>query len=199
VTTARCVFITHPDVLVDPVVPVPQWPLSERGRARMRAGLRQPWVRDVTAVHCSRERKALDGAAILADHLGLTFTAHDDLGENDRSSTGYLPPPEFERLADAFFAEPHVSARGWERAIDAQRRIVNAVERIARDPAGGGTVAIVSHGAVGALLQCHLASAPISRRWDQPGSGGGHWFAFTAEPVALCSHWHALDAPPQPG
>jgi broad specificity phosphatase PhoE len=156
VTTARCVFITHPDVLVDPVVPVPQWPLSERGRAR-------------------------------------------DLGENDRSSTGYLPPPEFERVADAFFAEPHVSARGWERAIDAQRRIVNAVERIARDPAGGGTVAIVSHGAVGALLQCHLASAPISRRWDQPGSGGGHWFAFTAEPVALCSHWHALDAPPQPG
>ena len=30
-------FITHPDVLIDPAVPVPEWPLSPRGRARMQA------------------------------------------------------------------------------------------------------------------------------------------------------------------
>jgi hypothetical protein len=29
-------FITHPDVLIDPNAPVPEWPLNERGRARMR-------------------------------------------------------------------------------------------------------------------------------------------------------------------
>jgi broad specificity phosphatase PhoE len=196
VTAAHCIFITHPDVLIDPDVPVPLWPLSERGRARMRAGLMlQPWVRDVSAVHCSSERKALDAAALLAEHLGLAFTAHDDLGENDRSSTGYLPPPEFERTADAFFAQPQVSVRGWERAIDAQRRVVGAVERIAGDGSAAGTVAFVSHGAVGALLRCHLAGASISRRWDQPGNGGGNWFAFSLEPPALCSGWKALDAP----
>jgi broad specificity phosphatase PhoE len=111
----RWVFITHPNVVIDPAVPVPRWPLSEQGRARMHSGLRQPWVRDVTAVHCSTEQKATDGAAILAQHLGLDYTAHDALGENDRSATGFLPSHEFERVADAFFAEPAVSVRS---AID---------------------------------------------------------------------------------
>ena len=189
----RWVFITHPNVDIDPAVPVPRWPLSEEGRARMHAGLRQPWVTEVTAVHCSTEQKAIDGAAILAQHLGLAHTAHGALGENDRSATGFLPPREFERVADAFFAEPTVSVRGWERALDAQRRIVASVQAIDRSDTTQGTVAIVSHGAVGALLRCWLAEQPISRQWDQPANGGGHWFAFTLEPRALLSPWCAID------
>jgi broad specificity phosphatase PhoE len=95
----RFVFITHPNVCIDPAAPVPQWPLSERGRERMHASLLQPWMRAVTTVHCSTEQKAIDGAAILSQHLGLAHTAHDDLGENDRSATGFLPSPEFETKA----------------------------------------------------------------------------------------------------
>ena len=162
----------------------------------MRAALRQPGVRDVTAVHCSTEQKAIDAAAVLAGHLGLPFATHADLGENDRSSTGYLPPPEFERTADAFFAAPQLSVRGWERAVDAQRRIVAAVERIAGLDDGPGRVAIVSHGAVGALLQCWLAGAPISRAWDQPGQGGGHWFDFSLAPRRLLAPWQPIDTAP---
>ncbi len=191
----RWVFVTHPNVVIDPGVPVPRWPLSKRGRERMHAGLQQPWVREVTAVYCSTEQKAIDGAAILAAHLGLTYAAHDGLGENDRSATGFLPPPEFERVADAFFCEPGVPVRGWERAIDAQRRVVAAVQAIDRSDTTPGTVAIVSHGAVGALLQCWLAEQPISRRWDQPANHGGNWFAFTLVPPALLSPWRAIDDP----
>jgi hypothetical protein len=44
----RFVFVTHPDVAIDPAVPVPRWPLSPRGRERMNVGLRQPWVHEVT-------------------------------------------------------------------------------------------------------------------------------------------------------
>ena len=29
-------FITHPDVVIDPDVPVPQWPLSAQGKERMK-------------------------------------------------------------------------------------------------------------------------------------------------------------------
>jgi broad specificity phosphatase PhoE len=74
---------------------------------------------------------------------------------------GILPPEEFERVADQFFASPEVSVRGWERAIDAQSRIVQAVEGIAELDKTEGAVAIVSHGAVGTLLYCHLAGRPI--------------------------------------
>ena len=185
-------FITHPNVVVSRDVPVPRWPLSELGRERMRAGLRQPWVRDITAVYCSTEQKAIDGAEILAGHLALGFTQVAELGENDRSATGFLPPDEFERVADQFFASPDESIRGWERAVDAQSRVVRAVERIAGEDSGGA-IAIVSHGAVGTLLYCHLAGEPIARHWDQPPNGGGNYYCFTFAPRRVFSWWRAFD------
>ena len=173
-------------------VPVPRWPLSELGTNRMRAGLRQPWVRELTGIYCSTEQKAIDGAKILAAHLSLEFQQIEELGENDRSATGFLPPAEFERVADRFFAQPEVSVRGWERAVDAQTRIVKAVERIAGND--NGVIAIVSHGAVGTLLYCNLAGEPIARRWDQPPNGGGNYFRFTLSPRAAHSWWQPIDA-----
>jgi len=188
-------FITHPNVVISREVPVPQWPLSELGLSRMSAGLKQPWVREVTAVCCSAERKAIDGARILAQHLALNFTKFAALGENDRSATGFLAPQEFEHVANAFFAHPYESVRGWERAIDAQERIVRAVEHAVRSNPGSGSIAIVSHGAVGTLLYCHLAGEEIDRRWDQPANGGGNFFRFTLEPPMAHSWWRPIDEP----
>src|SRR5688500_846734 len=145
----------------------------------MRAGLRQPWVRDITAIYCSTEQKAIDGAEILGEHLSLPFHEVEALGENDRSATGFLPPDEFERVADQFFGSPAQSIRGWECAVDAQARIVRAVEQIAAQDKTTGAVAVISHGAVGTLLYCHLAGEPIARRWDQPPNGGGNYYRFT--------------------
>jgi broad specificity phosphatase PhoE len=176
-----------------PDIPVPQWPLSERGKERMKAGLQQPWVAQITAIYSSTERKAIDSAEVLAEACGLPFTQLEALGENDRSATGFLPPDEFETMADAFFANPNLSVRGWERAIEAQARIVSAVEAlVAADPTEGA-IAIVSHGAVGTLLYCHLAGQAIHRRWDQPPNGGGNYFAFTLEPRIAHSHWKPID------
>jgi hypothetical protein len=68
-------FITHPDVAIDPGVPVPDWPLNERGRARMHAITTCAWARGVGRIFASSERKARDAAQILADGLGLGATA----------------------------------------------------------------------------------------------------------------------------
>jgi len=185
-------FITHPNVVISRDVPVPRWPLSDVGRARMRAGLSQPWIREITAIYCSDEQKAIDTAEIIASHLSLPYQQIAELGENDRSATGFLPPSEFERVADEFFARPTVSVRGWERAADAQARIVRAVTAIAADARGDAT-AIVSHGAVGTLLYCHLAGVPISRKWDQPANGGGNYYSFQLQPPKAHSWWKAVD------
>ena len=83
--------------------------------------------------------------------------------------------------------------RGWERAVDAQSRIVSAVERIAERDKTGGSIAIVSHGAVGTLLYCHLAGEPIARRWDQPPNGGGNFYCFTVSPRQAHSWWQPID------
>lgn len=189
---AKVHFITHPEVAIDPAVPVPEWPLSPRGLARARAMLGQGWVAALRSVSSSTERKATDMAAMLAGHLGLGFTPSAALGENDRSATGYLPRAEFEATADAFFARPEDSVRGWERAVDAQARILVAVETVlAREPPGD--VAIVAHGGVGALLLCHLKRVPISRAEDQPGDGGGNVFTFDRASRTLLRGWRPIE------
>jgi len=156
-------FITHPDVAIDPSVPVPDWPLNQHGRARLRATAAYTWAKGVGRIFASSERKARDGAQILADGLGLSgYIVVDGLGENDRSATGYLPKQEFEATVDAFFAQPQTSVRGWEPAVDAQARIIRAVGQIVEQASDDGDLAIVGHGGTGTLLYCHFAGLPIS-------------------------------------
>jgi len=184
-------IITHPEILIDPAVPVPDWALSPRGAARMRAMLAAPFVPAIRSIFCSTERKAFEAASILGAHLSLPATRHAGLGENDRSATGYLPRAEFEQVADQFFAEPLASVRGWERAVDAQARFAAAVaDCLAEAP--DGDVAIVAHGAVAALLLARLTGAPISRALDQPGEGGGNRYAFDRESLALRQPWVSI-------
>jgi len=186
-------FITHPEVMVDANVPVPDWSLSEQGLERMRLLLNQSWVSDITSIYCSTEKKAVDGANVLAGHLALPMTQVEALGENDRSATGYLPSAEFEMIADKFFAEPQDSVRGWETADAAQKRIVKTVSSICKEDNSEGAIAIVSHGAVGALMLCHLAGYPIARKYDQPGAGGGNYYEFSLESMLLYHEWKPID------
>ena len=111
--------------------------------------------------------------------------------ENDRSATGFLKPAEFEEVADQFFAQPHLSVRGWERAVDAQARIVRETEAVlARNRPGD--VLFVGHGAVGTLLFCHQAGHPIDRVHDQ-AAGGGNCFAFTREGRRVLHGWRKME------
>jgi broad specificity phosphatase PhoE len=189
-------FITHPNVLISRDVPVPQWPLSEHGLWRMRDSLRQPWITEITSIYSSCEQKAIDGAQILATHLSLVTHQLRELGENDRSSTGFLPSAEFEEAANRFFAQPNESVSGWEPAVAAQKRITNAVDWIIRTDRTAGAIAIVSHGAVGALLFCLLSDCEISRKWDQPAYGGGNYFSFTIETRSVLHGWRPIDVLP---
>lgn len=184
-------YITHPQVQIDANVPVPEWGLSEIGRARALAMLEQPWVGSIRRLVSSAERKAIETAEILARQLGLTVEVRERMHENDRSATGFLPPPEFEAVADRFFANPHKSIRGWERAIDAQQRIVSEVEAVL-DAAVGGDIAFVGHGGVGTLLLLSLSNREISREADQP-AGGGNYFAYDIGARSILHGWRPID------
>jgi broad specificity phosphatase PhoE len=179
--------ITHPEVVIDPAVPVPRWNLTPMGIARMRAFAAE--VGALAAVWASEETKAIEGAGILAARFGLPVGVHAGLGENDRSATGYLPRAEFQDVADAFFAAPETSVRGWERAVDAQARMARAVDEVVeRSPPGD--VAIVAHGGVGTLLQCLYRGVPISRDHDQPFEG--HVWTFERESRRVLEGWRPI-------
>jgi broad specificity phosphatase PhoE len=187
---SRVLLITHPEVRVDPAVPVVDWELTRRGRERMRAFGAGGETAHVRALWSSRERKASEAARILGDAVGVRPRELEQLGEHDRSATGYLPPELFEPAVKAFFADPLLSYRGWETAAAAQERIVDALETVlARSPAGD--VAIVSHGGVGTLLLCHLKRTRIHRAEDQPGQG--HYYAFDRDSRRVLHGWRPLD------
>lgn len=181
-------YVTHPEVVVDPTTPVPQWHLSERGRTRIQRMLGAPWMTSVGRVVSSAETKALEAAGIVAAHRGLDVEVRAATGELDRTVPGFLPPAAFERVADACFAEPGASAAGWERAIDAQARIGSALADLLDVDE---QIVVIGHGGVGTLWYCALAAVPIARRWDQPGQG--HFFTVVdGRPVHA---WRSIDDP----
>ncbi len=182
-------YVTHPEVAGDPEVPVPEWPLSAAGRRRVAAMLDQPWIRSTGRIVSSPERKAVETATIVADHLGVGVEIRDDTGEIDRSATGFVPHDRHETLADRCFADPTTSADGWETAVDAQHRIVGALEDLLVDD--DRDVVVVGHGGVGTLLWCHLAGTPISRTHDQPGQG--HHWALDRATGHLLHGWLPID------
>lgn len=181
-------FITHPEVQVDPARPVPRWSLSEKGVARMTKFVARGVLDDVAHIWSSGETKAIESANILAARLKLPVQVEEDLHENERSATGFLPAPEFEATADQFFAQPNESIRAWERAVDAQARIIRAVDRVTA-ASSSGDVAIVAHGGVGTLLMCAHLRSPINRRFDQPHQG--HYWCFT-ETRAVLHQWKPI-------
>jgi broad specificity phosphatase PhoE len=190
---ASLIFITHPEVVIDPNQPIPQWPLNATGRARMERFAGMLADRDVSAVYASTERKAMDGAAIVAKRLGLSYATDEDLGENDRSATGYIAPPEFWEVVREFFGRPHESIRGWERAIDAQARIVNAIGRILREDETSDDIIVVSHGAVGCLLTAHLQKEEIGRESRPSHPGGGCFITIDRDTFTLKQDWRAIE------
>lgn len=185
-------YLTHPQVVIDPATEVTRWCLSDIGRARVAGLAVSGALAGTETVVSSVETKAVETATPLAEALGVGLVIRDDMHENDRSATGFLPPAAFEAAADRFFAAPDASFRGWETAREAQGRIVAAVDAVlAENPAGD--VLIVGHGAVGSLLYCHLAGVPISRVYDQP-AGGGCYFAFREDRRRPDGGWRPMEA-----
>lgn len=180
-------YASHPEVAIDPDVPVPRWGLSDVGRRRAHDLARRDDLARLARIVSSEEAKAVEAAEVVATVHGIPVEIRPATHENDRSATGFLPPSEFERHADAFFARPDESVAGWERAADARDRIAAALSDLVGPGADHGDVLVVGHGAVGTLWSCHLAGVPIDRRWDQPGAG--HLFAVDRPTATLLHRW----------
>ncbi|WP_297112308.1 histidine phosphatase family protein [uncultured Devosia sp.] len=192
----RALYLTHPQVRIDAAVPVPLWGLSAMGRSRAEAFVARGAVPEGAMVFSSRETKALELAEIIASAAGTPVLADHLMGENDRSATGFLPPALFEETADRFFAHPQQSIDGWERAIDAQARIVSTIRTALAAVPPGTPVIFCGHGAVGTLLKCRIGSRRISREEDQGrigGPGGGNGFLFDLAARQLLTDWTPME------
>jgi broad specificity phosphatase PhoE len=189
----RCFrYLTHPQIRLDANVPVPLWGLSDLGRSRVERFKTSAVLSNTRSIVSSMETKALETAAILANQWKLPLHVKELAHENDRASTGFLTPPEFEIAADLFFAHPDKSMRGWETAIEAQRRIV-LVFNGAISKTVDGDMLFVGHGGVGTLLFCSLQQEPIKRIRDQP-QGGGNLFCYDLDSKKIVHGWQSMES-----
>ncbi|CAD0184219.1 alpha-ribazole phosphatase [Ruegeria sp. THAF57] len=185
----KLIIITHPEVSVDPAVPITEWGLNALGRKRAAEFATSGILSNVTQIWTSGERKARETGEILAAPRTLPVNCNLGLGENDRSATGYLPRYDFEAAANVFFAQPESSYRGWEPATEAQIRIHRTVTEIIQSH-DAGDLAIVTHGAVGTLLWCALSNCSIDRKHDQPSQG--HFWQADLATLKPDSCWVSL-------
>ncbi|MBF0677337.1 MAG: histidine phosphatase family protein [Devosia sp.] len=192
----RALYLTHPQVQMDPLIPVPLWSLSDEGRQRVEHFIARRTIPAGAFVFTSRETKAMQMADLFAEITGTPALSDHLMGENDRTATGFLPAPLFEATADAFFAAPDTSIDGWETASDAQVRIVATVGLALQSVPPDTPAIFCGHGAVGTLLKCHLGGLPISREEDQSrrgAQGGGNGFVFDMKTLALLTDWVPME------
>ncbi len=185
-------YLSHPQVVIDPSKDIQKWSLNEVGQSRVAALAGSGALLGTTVIISSSETKAIETAAPLAKALGCTLEIRQNMHENDRSSTGFLPPDVFEAVADQFFANPDESVRGWETATAAQARIVAEVTDCLHVHTEGD-VLFIGHGGVGTLLFCHLSGVPISRNFDQDPGGGGCYFEFSGLQSKPSMGWQTME------
>lgn len=185
-------YLSHPQVVINPSQKIEEWSLNDEGARRVRALAMSNALKGTTAIVSSAETKAIETAQPLAEALDCQLHIREAMHENDRSSTGFLPPAEFETVADQFFATPDKSVRGWETAVAAQSRIVEEVREFLRAHTAGD-VLFVGHGGVGTLLYCKLSGLPISRRFDQWPGSGGCFFEFNTPECQPTSGWRLME------
>jgi broad specificity phosphatase PhoE len=187
-------YVTHPEVVIDPVVPMPRWGLATIGAERALAFAKRQVVPIGAPIFSSTERKAVELAEIIAGESGGRVETDEQFGENDRSSTGFLHAERFEQVVECFFGDPDNGPEGWESARAAQQRIVAAVT--AATAGMTGPAIFCGHGAVGTLLKCHVGARGIARSEDQrvmASKGGGNCFVFDLQPLRLLSDWVAME------
>jgi broad specificity phosphatase PhoE len=185
-------YLSHPQVRIDPDKDIQKWSLNDLGSRRVDALAQSNGLKGTGVVISSAETKAIETAQPLADALNCDLQIRELMHENDRSATGFLPPEEFEMVAEQFFANPEISVRGWETAVAAQQRIYGEVLECLEHHAGHD-ILFVGHGGVGTLLWCALTRVPISRQFDQGGGGGGCYFEFGSNDRQPMSGWSAME------
>jgi len=187
----RHLYLSHPQVTIDPDTDVTKWSLNDVGARRIAALAASRALEKCDVIVSSAETKAIETAAPLARHIGCPHEIRALMHENDRSATGFLAAQDFEATADQFFAHPNKSTRGWETANAAQNRIVSEVQAcLTLYP--DSRILFVGHGAVGTLLYCHLAGLTISRAHDQM-HGGGCYFEFDDLNTPPAAAWQPLE------
>lgn len=177
---SRILYLSHPEVNIDPQVPALEWEISDQGRRLLRAATKRGWPGRGWRIIASPETKAQQTAQYLSNAFGLPLHTHPEMGEVEQSTTG--DPPQ------GRFASPDTRPAGWDAA---QVRITKAFQEVMAEVSGN--LLFVGHGAVGSLLWCALTKTPITPAADRTRAGSFWAGTFGASGFTPSHPWQALE------
>jgi broad specificity phosphatase PhoE len=160
-------LVRHGRTQPDPAAAAALWPLSAAGRAETaRLAAHSRWA-EVAGFYASPEEKAIETARLLAEPHGRTVAILPNLREVERGNTFFA---DYDAAVREFFARSDESVHGWERAVDAGRRVAGCLEQISA-VGGDRPVAVVSHGLALTLGLAALVplDQPLWEFWRQIG------------------------------
>lgn len=189
----RLIFITPPETLAEPGRSGSERRLADRGRRRARSFARSAVAAEVSAIWCSPSRDAIETAAALSVQRNISLRTDARLAEAGPVPTvARNPLAVFDLALTALPLSVATLAPVQETAQEAQARVVAAL-RVRVAAHRGGDLAIVSHGALGELLRCHLLGRPVGGMGADHPQEGRYWTADltgTGRP----GMWRPLDA-----
>jgi len=164
----KLILVRHSLPEIVPNVTYDKWQLSREGRRRCKLLAKSLADYQPMSISTSTERKAVETAEIIANHLGLSFEQAPNLHENDRTDLGMLNSAEIDNLFKSFFSRTDEYIMGRETADQARSRFISAVEEVvSRKP--DGNVAIVAHGTVITLFTSHFSEVDAFTFWKELG------------------------------
>ncbi len=159
------ILVRHAAPELQPERPSSQWRLSEVGRAQCQP-LSAELARYLPAtLLSSREPKAAQTAALLADFWGLEAIQHEGLHEQRRENTPFFATrAAFMEAVVQIFRQPDEIVFGTESGRQALLRFDAAIQQIlAAYP--DGNVIVVAHGTVIALFLAHYTGLDAEQFW----------------------------------
>lgn len=188
--------VSHPEVQVDPAVPVPQWGLSDAGRARLRRLLEFPWARSAVLVASSAETKALQTARPSPRPAVARCTSTRSWGRTTAAARVSPRPRGSRRSPTPSSSNPGAACAGGRprpppsSASCTPWTACSGERGSCPDPARTTSWVVATHGGVGTLLLCALRGIPVDRRHDQPGQGS--WYRFDTVTGRVAEGWRRI-------
>lgn len=158
--------------------------LNERGRQQAQALAEQLDAIPLSAIYASDLRRGYETALAVAERRGLDVKPVPELREVDVGSWTGLSRAEIqERFPEAFASFRSRTGRGWEGGetyAELNRRVFDALRRIARSHVGE-TVLVVTHS--GPIRAVHAHAVGLDYATDRTAAARIHYAGLSAVTV----------------
>jgi len=166
----KLIYISHPSVNIDQKIPVDQWTLSDKGLYEVQNLLEKELWKEVDVIYSSKETKASTVAKMAANKFSIVHFEEKDLGETDRSSTGFIQSEEYMNVVQEAYANIETGTRGWESHNHMMERNGKVLDKI-KELHFNKTIAVVGHGGAGTTIKCYIKRIAPSFHEDPKKTG----------------------------